>query len=468
MARWPGTGPTPYGVGIVADLQPCPNCGIKPAARYVVWASRFKPASPEIRKTTQPRVSYLPFIRSNARFLAFGFLAAAFSSFGQTFFIGLFGAEIREAFALSHGGFGTVYSLATVASAVTMVWLGRLIDRFDLRIFTSVVCAGLVAACFVMGGAPTVLALGVAIYLLRLTGQGLMSHIAITAMARYFEAGRGKALSLASMGHPAGEAVLPVVTVAIISVLGWRTTWFAIGVVLGLVLIPLVLVLLKGHGARHRDHIEARQWAGASERGRDWALSAVLRDPRFALIVPGLMAPAFITTGFFFHQAQLVDSKGWSMTWFASTFIVYAVATVVSSFLAGPVVDRLGALRVMPFFLLPMGGALLLLAGVDAPWAALGFMLVAAVTTGAGHPITGAVWAEAYGVTHIGAIRSLHHALMVFSTALSPAAMGWLMDRGMTLETIALWCVLWVVVGTGLMAVSSRRFRGTRSYGQSY
>jgi MFS family permease len=340
-----------------------------------------------------------------------------------------------------------------------MVWLGRAIDRFDLCQFTVAVCLGMVAACFVMGTAPAALALGLAIYMLRLTGQGLMSHISITAMARYFEAGRGKALSLAAMGHPAGEAVLPLVTVGLIGLLGWRGTWFLIGTVLGVVLIPLVLWLLKGHGERHRRHLAKRSDAARSGPTGDWALSAVLRDIRFYMIVPGLMAPAFITTGFFFHQAHLVETKGWSMAWFAGTFVAYALATVVASFLAGPIVDRLGALRVMPFYLLPLGCALLFLAGVDAPWAALAFMLVAAMTTGAGHPITGAMWAEAYGITHLGAIRSLHHALMVLGTAMSPAAMGLMIDQGVTMETIALLCVIWVLGGAGLMVLSSRRFR---------
>lgn len=405
---------------------------------------------------------YLPFILSSPRFLAFGFLVAAFSSVGQTFFIGLFGAEIRSAFGLTHGSFGTLYSVATVASAASMVWLGRLIDHFDLRSFTVAVCVGLVAACFVMGSARHAVALGVAIYMLRLAGQGLMSHIAITAMARYFEAGRGKAISLAAMGHPASEAVLPIVTVAVIAVLGWRMTWFAVGILLAIVLVPLVLVLLKGHGERHRRYAEARATVDPSTRDRDWALSNVLRDPRFYMIVPGLMAPAFIITGFFFHQAQLVEAKGWSMTWFAGTFMAYAVSTVAASFLAGPVVDRLGAMRVMPFFLLPLGLALLFLAGVDAPWAALAFMAVAAITTGAGHPITGALWAEAYGVTHLGSIRSVHHALMVLGTALSPVAMGVLLDGGIRMETIALLCVAWVLVGIVLMVLASRRFLASR------
>lgn len=401
---------------------------------------------------------YLNFIRSSPRFLTFGFLVAAFSSFGQTFFIGLFGGQVRDAFVLSHGEFGTIYSLATVASAATMVWLGRLIDRVDLRLFTTLVCLGMVVACFVMGSAPMIAALGVAIYLLRLTGQGLMSHIAITAMARYYDAGRGKALSLAALGHPTGEAVLPIVTVGVIAALGWRQTWFAIGLLLAAVLIPLMLWLLRGHAARHQRYHQTMMGEDSQHRRGDWTLSAVLRDPRFYLVIPGLMAPAFIVTGVFFHQAHLVESKGWSMAWFAGTFVAYAAATVAASLLAGPVVDRLGALRFLPFYLLPLGAALLCLAGAQAPWAALAFMLLAAMTAGAGHPITGALWAEAYGVSHLGAIRSLHHALMVFGTALSPAAMGLLIDRGVSMETIAAGCFAWVALGTALMTLAGRRF----------
>lgn len=408
-------------------------------------------------------MQYLQFIHSNPRFLAYGFLVAAFSSVGQTFFIGLFGAELRSEFELSHGSFGTLYSLATIASAVSVVWLGRLIDRFDLRGFTVAVCVGLILACFVMGYAQHALVLGVAIYMLRLAGQGLMSHIAITAMARYFEVGRGKAISIASMGHPASEAVLPIITVAVIAALGWRATWLTVGIVLGVVLVPLVLILLKGHGERHRRYVEARAAVDPSTRDGDWALSAVLHDSRFYMIVPGLLAQSFIITGFFFHQAQLVEAKGWSMSWFAGTFVAYALSTVVASILAGPVVDRLGALRVMPFFPLPVGVALLFLAGMDTPWAALMFMTVAAITTGSGHPITGALWAEAYGVTHLGSIRALHHALMVLGTALSPVAMGVLLDAGTSIETVALLCVAWVLAGTVLMVLASRRFLAAKA-----
>ena len=80
---------------------------------------------------------YLAFLWRHRRFLGFGALLAGSSSFGQTWFVSLFGAEIREAFGLGHAGFGAVYSLATVASGVLLLWVGRLIDRLSLRRYTA-------------------------------------------------------------------------------------------------------------------------------------------------------------------------------------------------------------------------------------------------------------------------------------------------------------------------------------------
>ena len=51
----------------------------------------------------------ITFLRDNARWISGGFLLTFFSSFGQTFFIGLSGEELRAKFDLSDGEFGGVY-----------------------------------------------------------------------------------------------------------------------------------------------------------------------------------------------------------------------------------------------------------------------------------------------------------------------------------------------------------------------
>jgi MFS family permease len=405
-----------------------------------------------------PRPSYLRFVAAHPRFLAFGFAVAFFSSFGQTFFISLFGDEIRGAFALTHGAFGLCYSLATLASGLTIIWLGRKIDVADLRVFTIAVCAGLVLACFGMAFARVVTVLAIVLFLLRLTGQGLLSHTAMTSMARYFDDERGKAMSVAGLGFPAGEAVLPILAVTAIASLGWRQTWLTIGVCLLIAIVPLVLWLLRGHDARHRAHLEqvthaanpATAAAGQPATRRQWTRGEVLRDARFYLLLPAVVAPGFIVTGLFFHQVHLVETKGWTMTMFAGCFAAFAGAQLPAGLLAGPLVDRVGATRLLPVFLLPLIASLTVLATGRHQIVAPVFMALAGVTSGLGGTIVGSMWAEVYGVRHLGAIRAMVTAILVFGTAGSPVMMGWLIDGGTTMETIAWLCAAYAGGATAL------------------
>jgi MFS family permease len=418
-------------------------------------------------------VSYLRLLAADPRFLSFGLVLAFFSSFGQTFFISLFGDEIRTTFDLSHGEFGLCYSLATLASGMTIIWLGRKIDSVDLRIFSTLVCGGLVFACFGMAVAPAVAVLGVVLFLLRLTGQGLLSHTAMTSMTRYFDAGRGKAISIAALGFPAGEAVLPIAAVVAMERIGWRQTWMAIAVGLFVIGIPLILWLLRGHEIRHSAHLDRMTAAENStdsdarsaDVGRHWTLTQVLHDPRFFVLLPAIMAPAFIVTGLFFHQVHLVESKGWSLTWFAGCFAVFAATQLPSGLIAGPLVDRYGARRLLPLFLAPLTAGVAVLAMTAHWFAAPAFMALAGLTSGLAGPIVGSMWAEMYGVRHLGAIRAMVTAVLVFGTAGSPVSMGWLIDAGVSMDTIAWLCCAYAAAGTALAWLATNRPAASRSRG---
>ena len=390
--------------------------------------------------------TYRAFAVENRRLLAFGFLAAFCSSFGQTFFISLFSAEIRAEFGLSDGDFGTLYSAATLVSGFSLIWLGRKIDQLDLRLYSALVGIAFVAACLLMASAASTVALVLAIFMLRLTGQGLMSHIAVTSMARYFEAGRGKAISIASFGFPAGEALFPTVAVLSIAAIGWRETWIAISMILTAVLVPLLLWLLKGHAARDRGLRDRLLGVtpGAAGESTSWSRRQMLRDPRFYLILPAALAPSFIVTGLFFHQVHLAQSKGWSMAWVATCFIGFAFAQGITVLQTGPLVDRIGAVRLLPYFLMPLASGLLVLWAFDHPGAALIYLMAMGVTSGMSATIVTAVWAELYGVLHLGAIRALAAALSVLSSALSPVSIGWMIDRGVSMETVALLCLAYL------------------------
>ena len=139
--------------------------------------------------------AYAAFAARNKRLLAFGALMTFSSSFGQTFFISLFAGEIRAEFSLSDGEFGLIYSVGTLLSAAALLATGPLIDRIDLRACACMVLFGLAAACTALSFSESAILLIGIVFLLRQFGQALPGHTAMTAMGRYFDDGRGKAVS---------------------------------------------------------------------------------------------------------------------------------------------------------------------------------------------------------------------------------------------------------------------------------
>ncbi|MEO3387393.1 MFS transporter [Mesorhizobium sp. CAU 1741] len=397
-------------------------------------------------------MSFLAFIRDNLRWLAGGFLLTYFSSFGQTFFISLSAGDIRAEYGLSHGQFGTLYMVATLASAASLPFVGRIVDWKTPRQVTFIIVPILAVACISMAFANHVALLLLAIYLLRLFGQGMMSQNAFTAVGRWFVGQRGKATSLTAIGVNAGEATFPILFVLIAGALGWRNAWLVAAVMLVLVAMPAISALVAADRKP-----QASDTTGPSRAARDWTRGEVMRDPLFYLAMSGVLAPGFIGTTIFFHQIYLVELRGWSLELFAASFTVMAATVVTFSIIAGFLVDRFSAKAVLPTFLIPLGLACIVLALVEAQWASFAFMILLGVSYGFTNTVFGALWPEIYGVKHLGAIRAMTVAFGVLATAIGPGLTGYLIDIGVSypaqILTMGIYCLAICLV---LVGVSQR------------
>ena len=374
-------------------------------------------------------------LRKIAPALALGFLMAFGSSVGQTYFISLFAGEIRTEFNLSHGRFGALYTAATIASAAVFLWFGKSTDHFDLSLLGAITLAGLSGCVMLMASINSVVMLCLILFGLRLFGQSLLSHVAITAMGRWFSAERGRALSIASLGYPVGEALLPILVSFLLTLLSWREIWVGTSVSMLVIILPTLLWL--GHLVRVRGLDRSQNDMSEAEvpRRQSWNRAQVLRDPRFYALVPGLIASPFIITGVLFHQVHLVETKSWSLAAFAACYPLYAISATAVALGAGWMVDRVGTVFLLQVYLLPLAFGLVLLANTNAIYAAPVFMILMGATAGGATVVLGALWADLYGTEHLGAIRSLSVALVVVSTAIAPGVMGILIDLGVGLDS---------------------------------
>lgn len=400
---------------------------------------------------TQPS-GYLQFIKDNAPFLATGALLSFLSVFGQTFFISIFGGEIREEFGLTNGDWGLLYMVGTAASAAVMVFAGGLADVFRVRTLGIGVVVALSVACLAMSVTTSVLALGVLIFFLRFLGQGMASHMATVAMARWFDASRGRALALAGLGFLIGEATLPLVMVWLKSLIYWRDLWVAFA----LFCLLACFVLFRLLRLERTPQAVAAEMSSLGMQGRHWTRMEALRHPLFWLIVPGIVFVSGWGTAFWFHQVHFAEIKGWSHLALVSVFPLGTITLAGSTIVYGWAIDRFGASRLLPFYILPYVIAFIL--HWHAPslgWVALGVVFMG-LAGGGQATLLSACWAEFYGTRHIGSIKAAAAAMMVLGSALGPGISGWLIDRGVGFEVQMLGYAACFAGSSVLMGVASR------------
>lgn len=389
----------------------------------------------------------------NVPAVAFGFLLTLSSAFGQTHFISLFNQPLRDQFALSHGELGALYSVATLASAVTLVWVGKWIDHLDLRIYTACVMAGLATAAWLMSWLDSLWLLVLCFYGLRLCGQGLSGHVGLTTVTRYATTRRGLSLSLCGLGFAVGESVMPVLVSLLLTWVAWREIWQ------GVIWVELLGVLLLGQWLLSRfypPNTTLDDGASASEQQQGWTRAEVLKDLNFWCIAPAVFTPSILITGLFFHQQSLAAHKGIEFSSWALSISAYSLGSVLMSIPAGVWVDRWGARRVVWGVLLPLCIACLVLAEGKFLGVSVVYFALMGVTMGIAVPSVAVLWVELYGLAHLGAIRALAHALTVFGSALGALAYGVLLDFEMGWRVILLLSALWCFLSSALMMLGLR------------
>lgn len=388
---------------------------------------------------------YFRFLASYRTILAFGLVTALSSSFGQTFFISLFLPYFMADFGLTKGDFGFLFGACTLLSALCLPRLGSHIDRLDLKRYTTFTIVGLALAALTVSIAPHVAFLALGIVGLRLAGQGLLVHISQTVMAREFGASRGKALSVASLGYPLGEAVLPLACTLGLQFLPWTAVWQLVSAGAIVLILPLALGLLSNSNGQTEAAAAA---APATAPAQPMGENTFGRDLNTYLALPALLTPPFVFTALFLYQAPMAEWKGWDPSWVAAAFSAFAISRALTSIAIGGLIDRFSAVGLFPFFLLPLGAAIALFHWASQPWIAFPYLMLIGMSAGANSSIGSALWSELYGVERLGRIRSVATTWAILAAAASPMLLGVLFRYGFGFEHMLLGSLAIVAVST--------------------
>ena len=380
--------------------------------------------------------------------LLFGFIFTFFSSFGQSFFLGLFNSSIRDALSITHGQFGSIYASATLLSSLILVWIGKKIDDVNILKFASYVIIFLSVSCFIFSKISSVIFLFIGIFLMRLAGQGLSSHTATTTISRFFEKNRGRALSTCWLGLSLAEFTLPVLIVFLLTFIEWRDIWLSISILV-IIILPIVSYFLV------KDvKLETREKSNSIEDTkeiRQWKRIEVLKDYRFYIISMSMLAMPWIATGSFVYQSFITTSKEWGPYIIAQSFMAYSIFSVITLFISGFIIDKFSSRRLLIYMNIPLLFSTIVLLSFNAEISSFFFFGLLGITNGLANVLGSSTWAEIYGVKYIGSIKALTTALMVFATAFGTALFGILIDFGFTIEQIAVVSGLYILTSLILL-----------------
>ena len=379
--------------------------------------------------------------------IIFGFIFTFFSSFGQSFFLGLFNSSIRDALSITQGQFGSIYASATLLSSFFLIWVGKKIDDINIFKFALFVILLLSFSCFFFSKISSISFLFIAIFLMRFSGQGMMSHTATTTISRFFTKSRGKALSTSWFGLSTAEFILPVLIVYLLTITAWQNIWIAISILV-LIFLPIIsFTLIKNLDFDSREETDQEELRNIKQ----WKRTEVLKDYRFYIVCLNMLAMPWIATGVFVYQSFITESKDWGAYVIAQSFMVYSILSVITLLISGFLIDKFTSRKLLIFMNIPLLLSTLVLIFFDTPLTAFIFLGLIGISNGLANVLGSSTWAEIYGVKHIGSIKALTTALMVFSTAFGTALFGFLIDKGNSIEQIALVSFVYILTSIVLL-----------------
>ena len=381
--------------------------------------------------------------------IIFGFIFTFFSSFGQSFFLGLFNSSIRDTLSITQGQFGSIYASATLLSSFLLIWVGKKIDDIDIFKFAFFVTLLLSFSCFFFSKISSVIFLFIAIFLMRFSGQGMMSHTATTTISRYFTKSIGKALSTCWFGLSTAEFILPVLIVYLLTITTWQNIWISISILV-LMFLPITsFFLIKKLNFESREETNEKDLKDRNIK--QWKRIEVLKDYRFYIICLNMLAMPWIATGVFVYQSFITESKEWGTFVIAQSFMVYSILSVVTLLISGFLIDRFTSRKLLIFMNLPLMLSVIVLFYFNSTISAFVFLGLIGISNGFANVLGSSTWAEIYGVKYIGSIKALTTALMVFSTAFGTALFGLLIDKGFSIEDIALVSLVYMSISLILL-----------------
>lgn len=366
--------------------------------------------------------------------------------------LGLFMRPFEQEFGWGRGEVSVVLSILIVATALSLPFIGRIVDRVGAR---RVLLPSLIAMAACLGAIPLFVSelwhLAVVFLLIGTIAAGTNSVPYMPVLSAWFIRRRGLAIGISIAGIGLGYAYVPLLVQYMIDQYGWRSGYYALAGIVVLVSWPVIFLLFRDTPAQmglEPDGATTGVVPRAASRTVGHLPREILRRSEFWMLVVIFVTLSFVLNGLLAHLVPMLTDRGMKPSAAASVAATEGVTVFFSRIMIGFLMDRFFAPHVaMVFFALSAIGLGMFVMGAVGPTAFAAIVLVG-LSLGAEVDILAYLTGRYFGLRSFGAAYGLLFAAILVGTALGPVAFGYGFELTGSYTDILLICV-----GINLVAV---------------
>ena len=372
-------------------------------------------------------------------------IGSIFSIPGQTMGFSVFTDVLIEELGLSRVQLSLAYCLGTVASGLTLPWLGRVLDRWGERrmAVASVLATGLVlfylANCGVIrqalgqalpAAAAAFIVIGLGFYMIRAAAQGVLSMTCRNAIGKWFDHRRGLALAISGVLVSFSYSFAPRGLDWLIDRYGYDGAWLRMGVVTIVIMGPIAWLLFRDTPEEAGLEMDGGKVASAAVVNpdmhihREFTRGEALRDYSFWVFNLTFSFYGLYATAFTFHILSLASEYQFADERILSLFVPIAATSVLTNLVFGAINARLRLKWLLLVMNIGCLSATLGMLFLDKPGGVSAYVIGNGIASGGFVSLTGIVFPRFYGRLHLGAISGVNMSAMVIASGLGPLAFG--------------------------------------------
>jgi len=276
-----------------------------------------------------------------------GFLITWFIGCIYSSAAGMMVKPVSEDFGISRSRFSLGTTFNSIGGMIMSAIVGKLYKRFSLK---KVVLASAVvfALCYgSMGFAPNIYMFYVLSFI---AGFALVAASMVgvgTMLSRWFNEKRGLAMAIASSGSGVGGVVMNPVIGRLVTSIGWRKTYMAIGIMVVAVLVPAITLLMKESPARAGMQpygAEKSSVTGGKDLQQSGMMAAqALKTPMFFMLIPIIVSISATSNCVMQHTVAYATDIGFEYTAAAGIASVLTAGLAIGKLVLGQLFDTLGS-----------------------------------------------------------------------------------------------------------------------------